>query len=82
MTFSGDNRDQRSWCFWMTQWLALCQVRVKPGGYVMIFTDGRQLPMLTDAFQAGGFIWRGVIPWDKTESARAPHTGYFRHQCE
>lgn len=82
VTFSGDNRDQRSWGFWVTQWLALCQERVKPGGYVMVFTDWRQLPMLTDAFQAGGFIWRGVIPWDKTESARAPHKGYFRHQCE
>jgi hypothetical protein len=38
--------------------------------------------MLTDVMQAGGFVWRGVIPWDKTESSRAPHTGYFRHQCE
>ena len=21
-----------------------------------------------------------MVPWDKTESSRAPHTGYFRHQ--
>jgi hypothetical protein len=48
----------------------------------MCFTDWRQLPMLTDVLQAGGFVWRGVMPWDKTESSRAPHTGYFRHQCE
>ncbi|MGE2492606.1 DNA-methyltransferase [Enterobacter hormaechei] len=32
--------------------------------------------------EAGGFVWRGLIPWDKTLSTRAPHTGYFRHQCE
>lgn len=39
-------------------------------------------PSATDALQAGGFIWRGVVAWDKTAAARAPHTGYFRHQCE
>ncbi|MGL5512630.1 MAG: DNA methyltransferase [Sporomusa sp.] len=30
----------------------------------------------------GELAWRGVIAWDKTESGRAPHKGYFRHQCE
>jgi site-specific DNA-methyltransferase (adenine-specific) len=80
--FMGDNRDARSWGYWMTLWLTAAQARLKPGAYVMCFTDWRQLPMLTDALQAGGFVWRGVVPWDKTESSRAPHTGYFRHQCE
>ena len=80
--FSGDNRDARSWRFWAWGWLALAQRRMRPGGYALCFTDWRQLPMLTDAFQAGGFVWRGLVPWDKTESSRAPHTGYFRHQCE
>lgn len=82
MDFSGDNRDARSWGFWVSCWLTLVQERMKPGGYALCFTDWRQLPMLTDAFQAGGFVWRGLVPWDKTESSRAPHTGYFRHQCE
>lgn len=80
--FSGDNRDARSWCFWVSWWLAMVQERMRPGGYAIVFTDWRQLPMLTDAFQAGGLVWRGLVPWDKTESSRAPHTGYFRHQCE
>lgn len=80
--FSGDNRDARSWAFWMTCWLGQAQQLVRPGGYAMVFTDWRQLPTLTDVFQAGGFVWRGVVPWDKTSSSRAPHTGYFRHQCE
>jgi len=80
--FFGDNRDARSWGYWMTLWLTLAQEKVKPGGYVMCFTDWRQLPMLTDVMQAGGFVWRGVVAWDKTEASRAPHTGYFRHQCE
>jgi site-specific DNA-methyltransferase (adenine-specific) len=30
-----------------------------------MFTDWRQLPLATDALQAGGFIWRGLIAWDK-----------------
>jgi site-specific DNA-methyltransferase (adenine-specific) len=80
--FSGDNRDARSWAFWVILWMTLVQQRMKPGGYALCFTDWRQLPMLTDAIQAAGFVWRGLVTWDKTESSRAPHTGYFRHQCE
>lgn len=80
--FTGDNRDARSWTFWMSWWLTAVQAKLKPGGYAMVFTDWRQLPALTDAFQAAGLVWRGVVVWDKTESSRAPHKGYFRHQCE
>jgi site-specific DNA-methyltransferase (adenine-specific) len=80
--FSGDNRDARSWAYWMTMWLSLARAKLRPEGYAMVFTDWRQLPALTDSFQAGGLVWRGLVPWDKTGSARAPHTGYFRHQCE
>jgi site-specific DNA-methyltransferase (adenine-specific) len=81
-SFSGDNRDGRSWRYWSTLWLSECQRIVRPGGYALVFCDWRQLPLATDAFQAGGFQWRGIISWDKTEGARAPHKGYFRHQCE
>lgn len=82
LDFSGDNRDQRSWTWWMSLWLSLALPAVRPGGYVIVFTDWRQLPATTDALQAGGWVWRGIVPWDKTESSRAPHTGYFRHQAE
>lgn len=81
-TFSGDSRDQRSWGFWCSQWVAMATGLAVPGAYFMIFSDWRQLPTITDALQAGGVLWRGVVVWDKTNSARAPHTGYFRHQCE
>jgi site-specific DNA-methyltransferase (adenine-specific) len=81
-SFSGDNRDGRSWAYWSALWLSESLRVVKPGGYALTFSDWRQLPNATDAFQAGGFIWRGIIAWDKTEGARAPHKGYFRHQCE
>lgn len=82
VSFSGDNRDQRSWTYWCQLWLSEALRILKDGAYALIFTDWRQLPASTDAMQAGGFVWRGVIAWDKGESARAPHTGYFRHQCE
>ncbi|KFB92722.1 DNA methylase, partial [Trabulsiella guamensis ATCC 49490] len=80
--FGGDNRDQRSFAFWCTQWMSMIPRLVRPGCYVMVFSDWRQLPLMTDVFQAGGVSWRGIIVWDKTSSARAPHTGYFRHQAE
>jgi site-specific DNA-methyltransferase (adenine-specific) len=81
-SFTGDNRDGRSWCYWMALWLSECARIVKPTGYALTFCDWRQLPLASDAIQSGGFIWRGVIAWDKGPAARAPHTGYFRHQCE
>ena len=46
----------------------------------MVFTDWRQLPAPTDAVQAAGWIWRGVVTWDK-RSGR-PMLGRFRQQCE
>lgn len=81
-SFSGDNRDQRSFAYWVQLWLSECQRIVRPGGYAMVFTDWRQLPLMTDAVQAGGFMWRGLVAWDKGLGSRAPHKGYFRHQCE
>ncbi|MDR6195935.1 DNA methyltransferase [Siphonobacter sp. SORGH_AS_0500] len=80
--FSGDNRDQRSWIMWCILWMNECRRILKPGGYFLVFTDWRQLPACTDAYQGAGMIWRGIISWDKGRAARAPHKGYFRHQCE
>lgn len=81
-TFVGDGRDARSWCHWCALWLSLCLDVLEPDGYVLMFTDWRQLPLATDAFQFAGANWRGIVPWDKTEWSRAPHTGYFRIQAE
>lgn len=82
LAYSGDNRDARSWAFWCVLWLTEAMRVVKPGGYLMMFTDWRQLPLTTDVFQGAGAVWRGIINWDKGPTARAPHTGYARHQCE
>ena len=81
-SFSGDNRDGRSWDYWASLWINECLGIVKEGGYCLIFTDWRMLPTTTDAIQSGGFVWRGIVSWDKGLGSRAPHTGYFRHQCE
>lgn len=78
--FSHDGKDQRSWTSWCAEWLKLLPIR--DGGYVLIFSDWRQLPAMSDAFQWSGLNWRGLISWDKGRGSRAPHKGYFRHQCE
>lgn len=79
--FGGDNRDQRSFLAWCGVWLGECLRVAKPGAPICVFTDWRQLPITTDAVQAGGWIWRGIVPWSKTEAAR-PSLGRFRAQCE
>jgi DNA modification methylase len=79
--FSGDNRDQRSFAYWCALWLGECLRVAKPGAPLCVFTDWRQLPTMTDAVQAGGWVWRGIVVWDKTEACR-PAMGRFAAQCE
>lgn len=79
--FPGDNRDQRSFERWCYYWLSDCLSVTKEGGAVMCFIDWRNLPVMIDAIQIGGWIYRGIIPWDKTEATR-PQKGWFRSQVE
>ena len=79
--FAGDNRDQRSFAYWCQLWISECLRICKPGSPICLFTDWRQLPTTTDALQAGGFVWRGIVPWDKTEKCR-PQMGRFAAQAE
>lgn len=78
--FAGDGRDQRAYAYWCALWLSECLRVTKPQGVVLMFTDWRQLPATTDALQAGGWIWRGVVPWYKP--AARPQAGRFSAQCE
>lgn len=80
--FLGDAKDSRGWLAWCGLWIAECYRIMKPGAYFLTFCDWRQLPTATDALQVGGISWRGVAVWDKGFGSRAPHKGYFRHQCE
>ena len=76
----GDAKDQRSWTRWCMLWLAECWRISQEGAPLMVFTDWRQLPALTDAVQGAGWRWLGIVSWDK-RSAR-PQMGRFRQQCE
>lgn len=78
--FDGDQRDQRSFTYWSTLWLAHCHRLTAPGGVAMVFTDWRQLPSVTDAIQAAGWVWRGIIAWHKPRSR--PQVGRFTNSCE
>ncbi|WP_371740832.1 DNA-methyltransferase [Desulfovibrio desulfuricans] len=76
----GDAKDQRSWTHWCMLWLAECWRISRDGAPLMVFTDWRQLPALTDAVQGAGWRWLGIVPWDKR--AARPQLGRFRQQCE
>ena len=78
--FTGDTRDQRGFHFWSALWSAAAMRATKGGGTACFFTDWRQLPVSTDYMQAGGWIWRGVVPWAKP--AYRPQMGRFGAQCE
>lgn len=78
--FTGDSRDQRAYGYWCTLWLSECLRISKPGAFIFMFTDWRQLPTATDALQAGGWVWRGVLVWDK--KIGRPMKGRFRNHIE
>jgi site-specific DNA-methyltransferase (adenine-specific) len=78
--FEGDSKDQRSWTHWAAEWLAEARRCAKEGAPICVFIDWRQLPNLTDALQWAGWLWRGTLVWDKTNSR--PQRGRFRQQAE
>ncbi|WP_304841228.1 DNA-methyltransferase [Phocaeicola sartorii] len=80
LDFSGDNMDQRSFTEFMRMVLAKCRKKTKPAGICAVFTDWRQLPSMTDALQAAGWIYRGIVVWDKGNSRAIPNR--FRNDCE
>lgn len=63
--FAGDNRDQRSFLVWCSMWLNAARQASEPGAVLASFIDWRQLPVLTDAVQAGGWTWRNLATWWK-----------------
>jgi len=78
--FEGDAKNQRSWTRWMTEWLTEARRKTKEGAPICLFIDWRQLPNMTDALQWAGWLWRGILVWDKTNSR--PQRGRFRQQAE
>jgi DNA modification methylase len=78
--FVGDNRDQRAYTAWLSLILAHCLAAARPGAPLLVFTDWRQMPATSDALQAGGWLWHGIIPWHKPISR--PRIGGFKAECE
>lgn len=78
--FTGENMDQRSYGFWLTQIMTEAHRLTKVGGTALLFTDWRQLPVTTDAIQAAGWLWRGVLAWHKPQAR--PQKGRFTQNCE
>lgn len=78
--FAGDNRDQRAFGYWCTLWLLAALRITRPGGAIVLWTDWRQLPTVTDVLQAGGWVYRGIVPWVKPDPR--PQMGRFSSACE
>lgn len=78
--FGGDNRDQRAYTYWLSTVMALSLKTARPGASVLVFSDWAQLPATSDALQAGGWTWRGIVPWRKPISR--PQRDGFRRECE
>ena len=64
-SFTGDNRDQRSFLCWCSMWLMHARSACVNGAVVCVFCDWRQLPTMTDAVQCAGWIWRNLATWWK-----------------
>lgn len=80
-SFSGDNRDQRSFERWLALWLTDAHRVLRDGARVLVATDWRQVPSVCEAVQVAGFVWRGIAVWTKLGAAR-PQLGRFRGDAE
>jgi len=82
----GDGKDQRSFTAWAVLWLSECWRISKDGAPLLVFTDWRQLPSLTDAIQAAGWFWQGIVVWNKRSSRpqnrRVSTTGGIHPFCQ
>ena len=78
--FAGESRDQRGYLAWLSLLLAECYRLSREGASLLVFTDWAQLPTTSDAVQAAGWRWRGIIPWYKP--INRPRPNGFRRACE
>ncbi len=78
--FHGDHRDQRGFLAWLSLVLARCLTVTRPGGHLLVFSDWRQVPVVSDALQVGGWLWQGTLVWHKPISR--PRRGGFKAAAE
>ena len=80
-TFSGDNRDQRSFEKWCYMWMSESLRVTREGGIFATFIDWRNIASMIDAVQIAGWVFRGIVPWYKGKDQR-PRKGWFRANVE
>ncbi len=78
--FSGDNMDQRSFTEFMRMVLSKTRQKSKAESVCAAFVDWRNIAAMIDALQSAGWIYRGIIVWDKGNSRPIPNR--FRNDCE
>lgn len=78
--FDDGTRDQLSHHQWTCDWMRACHKLLKPGGWIMCFTDWRQLPLVSTALQCSGYIWQGINIWAKPNGL--PQLGRFFRSAE
>lgn len=78
--FTGDNMDPRSFTYFLEHIFYNMRPKMTPGAIAACFIDWRQLPCVTDAIQSAGFVWRGILVWNKGVSRN--HPGRYRNDCE
>ncbi len=81
-TYCGDNCDQLTWVFSARNWIMQAYRICKEGAHLYLFSDWRQLGASIMAMQMGFWNYRGVVVWDKGNTARAPLAGLWRHGAE
>lgn len=80
--FTGDSRSQRAFIMWSSLWMEEARRACTADGRLVTFTDWRQIGCTIDAVECGGWIFRGVVPWNKGNGGGRPVPGGFRSQCE
>lgn len=78
--FSGDNMDQRGFTEFMRMVLSKCRQKSKAESVCAVFVDWRNIAAMIDALQAAGWVYRGIVVWDKGNCRPIPNR--FRNDCE
>lgn len=60
-SFRNDSHDQRIHMLWTVHWLTLALRITRPGGWLMAFSDWRQLPLVSDAMPQPGLNYLRII---------------------
>ncbi|WP_147613933.1 DNA-methyltransferase [Treponema pectinovorum] len=78
--FTGDNMDQLSFVSFMREVLFSVKPKIKIGGIIGFFCDWRQIAASVIALQMSGYLYKGIVVWNKGNSRNTPDR--FRNDCE